>query len=365
MSAAGSGVPVAVASGRTDVVDVVGEPAAGGASPTSLRDAVAVRTSGPSWRRLLVVAACWAVLVGLLATIVQRGKLADSLVYIAIFGVAAVGYDAIVGIAGQLYLGLNGLMAVGAYSAGLLALHATSAPIAGLAVGAAAGGLVALLTGLIAVRLRDFYLAIFTLAFGIFIEFSLIAWQDVTGGSTGLGPVPGMLGGSIVVPNYRSWILFAGGVLGVALVLGLAISHSRPGRIWRTIARDERLATAFGIRTTAYRFLVLAYGGTLAGTAGFMMARYTQFLSPEAFGMALALQLILMVFLGGRGSVWGAIVGSAVVYGVNRYFTDRGDYGDIVLGGVFIVVLVAMPAGIAGGVTQLTRRIRRAGTVAP
>ena len=89
--------------------------------------------------------------------------------------------------------------------------------------------------------------------------------------------------------------------------------------------------------------------------AGFMLARYTQFLSPEAFGMALALQLILMVFLGGRGSVWGAIVGSAIVYGVNRYFSDRGDYGDIVLGGVFIAVLVVMPLGIAGGVRQLIR----------
>ena len=167
-----------------------------------------------------------------------------------------------------------------------------------------------------------------------------------------------MLGGSIVEPNYTAWIVFAGTVLGMALILGLYLSRSRPGRIWRAIARDERLATAFGIRTTKYRFLVLAYGGGLAGVAGFMLARYTQFLSPEAFGMALALQLILMVFLGGRGSVWGAIVGSAIVYGVNRYFSDRGDYGDIVLGGVFIAVLVVMPLGIAGGVRQLIRGVR-------
>ena len=344
-------------------------PATGGslAPAPALGDAIARRTGGPRWRELVGVAVGWAILVAVVAVVVQRGKLADSVVYIAIFGIAAIGYDAIVGIAGQLYLGLNGLIAIGAYGAGLLAIHATSSPVAGLAVGAAGGAVAAVLTGVIALRLREFYFAIFTLAFGIFVEFTLMAWQDVTGGSTGLGPVPGMLGGSIVEPNYTAWIVFAGTVLGLALILGLYLNRSRPGRIWRTIARDEHLATAFGIRTTKYRFLVLAYGGGLAGVAGFMLARYTQFLSPEAFGMALALQLILMVFLGGRGSVWGAIVGSAIVYGVNRYFSDRGDYGDIVLGGVFIAVLVVMPLGIAGGVRQLIRGARsgRARAAAP
>ena len=346
----------------TDIVPpvVASRPATGGslASAPTLGDAIARRTGRPRWRDLVGVAVGWAILVAVVAVVVQRGKVADSVVYIAVFGVAAIGYDAIVGIAGQLYLGLNGLVAIGAYGAGLLAIHATSSPVAGLAVGAVGGAAAAVLTGVIALRLREFYFAIFTLAFGIFVEFTLIAWQDVTGGSTGLGPVPGMLGGSIVEPNYTAWIVFAGAVLGIALIFGLYLSRSRPGRIWRAIARDERLATAFGVRTTNYRFLVLAYGGGLAGVAGFMLARYTQFLSPEAFGMALALQLILMVFLGGRGSVWGAIVGSAIVYGVNRYFSDRGDYGDIVLGGVFIAVLVAMPLGIAGGVRQLIRGVR-------
>jgi branched-chain amino acid transport system permease protein len=86
-----------------------------------------------------------------------------------------------------------------------------------------------------------------------------------------------------------------------------------------------------------------------------MMARYNQFLSPEAFGVALALQLILMVFLGGRGSVWGAVIGSAVVYGISRYFSDRGDYGDIILGTVFIAVLVVLPGGLASGVRVFRR----------
>ena len=157
------------------------------------------------------------ILVAVVAVVVQRGKLADSVVYIAIFGIAAIGYDAIVGIAGQLYLGLNGLIAIGAYGAGLLAIHATSSPVAGLAVGAAGGAVAVVLTGVIALRLREFYFAIFTLAFGIFVEFTLIVRQDVTGGSTGLGPVPGMLGGSIVEPNYTAWIVFAGTVLGLAL----------------------------------------------------------------------------------------------------------------------------------------------------
>ncbi len=180
-------------------------PATGGsvAPASALGDAIARRTGGPRWRELVGVAVGWAILVAVLAVVVQRGKLADSVVYIAIFGIAAIGYDAIVGIAGQLYLGLNGLIAIGAYGAGLLAIHATSSPVAGLAVGAAGGAVAAVLTGVIALRLREFYFAIFTLAFGIFVEFTLMAWQDVTGGSTGLGPVPGCWAGRSWSPTTR------------------------------------------------------------------------------------------------------------------------------------------------------------------
>jgi branched-chain amino acid transport system ATP-binding protein/branched-chain amino acid transport system permease protein len=319
----------------------------------ALAAAIRARTSGARPSRLITLAAGWAALVAVVAGTIEGGKLADSVVYILIFAIAAIGYDALVGMAGQLYLGLNGLVAVGAYSSGLLAIHITEEPALGIAVGALAGCAAALISGLVALRLREFYFAIFTLAFGIFVEFVAIAWQDLTGGSTGLGPVPGMLGGNIVRPNYTAWMVFAGSVLGVALVGGMALRASRLGRIWRTIARDEHLAKAFGVNTTFYRFVALGYAGLLAGIAGFMMARYNQFLSPEAFGMALALQLILMVFLGGRGSVWGAVAGSAVVYGINRYFSDRGDYGDIILGGVFIAVLVLLPGGLASSASRL------------
>jgi branched-chain amino acid transport system permease protein len=302
-----------------------------------------------------VLAVAWAIGLVVLTNVIEPGNVADALVFIAIFAIIAIGYDGLVGITGQLALGQNGLVALGGYAAGLVALHVSPEPALSAVVGAAAGAIGGVLTGIIAFRLREFYFAIFTLASGVLIGLVALAWREVTGGATGLGPIPGMLGGTIVVPNYQAWMILTGVSLGVVLIVGLNVRDSKTGRIWRTIARDEQLAKAFGIDTFFYKLLAFAFSGLLAGYGGFLMARYTQFLSPDIFGLGLALRLILIVFLGGRGSIWGACVGSAVIFGLTRSFRERGDLAEIVLGAVFIAVLVVMPMGLAGGARQLQR----------
>jgi branched-chain amino acid transport system ATP-binding protein/branched-chain amino acid transport system permease protein len=308
--------------------------------------------AGTRYSTLIVL---WIVGLVVLVSTTGPGPVSDSIVFIFIFGVIAVGYDAVIGMSGQLALGQNGLVALGGYAAGLTAVHLTGTPVVGAVISAAAGGLGAIVVALIAFRLREFYFAIFTLASGILVGLIATAWRPVTGGNTGLGPLPGMLGGNIVQPNYHNWMILTGSSLLVALVVALLLRNSKVGRIWRTIARDEQLARAFGVDTRIYKLLAFGFGGILAGYGGFLIARYTQYVSPDIFGVVLALHLILMVFLGGRGTAWGPCLGSAVVYGLNRYLSDHGDYADIVLGGIFIVVLMAAPYGLVGMLGQLKR----------
>jgi branched-chain amino acid transport system permease protein len=308
-----------------------------------------------SWTRYLLLIVLW--IVGLVVVVSNSGagELANSIVFIFIFGVIAVGYDAVIGMTGQLALGQNGLVALGGYAGGLTAVHLTPSPVVGALIGAAAGGLGALVVGVIAFRLHEFYFAIFTLASGLFVGLVASAWESVTGGDNGLGPLPGMLGGNIVEPDYHNWIILTGLSLLVALIVALLLRNSRVGKTWRAIARDEQLARAFGIDARAYKLLAFGFGGVLAGYGGFLIARFTNYVSPDIFGVVLALQLILMVFLGGQGTAWGPCVGAAVVYGLNQYLTNSGNWADIATGGIFIVVLMIAPLGVAGMLGQLRR----------
>lgn len=265
-----------------------------------------------------------------------------------IYIILAVSLNLIIGYAGQVSLGHAAFYGVGAYVSALLSLH-LSAPfpvcllLAGLAAGALGLGL-----GLPTLRLKEDYLAIVTLGFGVIVDIILLN-LEVTGGPDGLVgiPAPQILGLSFrAQPRYLGLVA----VLSV-LVLTLAVSlvRSYHGRALRAIRDHETTAQVMGINTPAYKIAVFSLAAALAGLAGSLYAHYITFINPESFGLHTSILVLSMVILGGMGSLAGSVVGALLLTVLPELFRQFKDYQDLAYGALLVILLIFRPQGLLGG----------------
>jgi branched-chain amino acid transport system permease protein len=233
------------------------------------------------------------------------------LAYIFIVAIAAVGLMVLVGWTGQVSLGHAAFMAIGGYAhAILLSADIPFAPslLAAIVIAAIAG----LLVGLPALRLSGIYLAVATLAFAAIIEHVIGHWKSLTSGYSGLAVAdPTMLGISFAGLE-RFYFLCLAALLAVILATR-NLARSRTGRAWRALRDSEAAAYALGVDVAGFKTLAFVISAAAAGLAGALLAHHLRYLTPEAYGLMLSLQLLLMVVIGGLGTMRGAIVGAAVI----------------------------------------------------
>ena|SRR5438876_2101376 len=253
--------------------------------------------------------------------------------------ILAVSLNLITGFTGQFSIGHAGFMAVGAYSSAYLTVyHAqvwerslSSLVGAGLAhsliflLAILVGALVAAITGLIvgipSLRLRGDYLAIVTLGFAEIIRIVILN-IDKVGGATGFS-----------VPGYTNFI-WVGGFAVITIVMVNNIVHSDIGRALVSIREDELAAEAMGVNTTRYKVLSFVISSALAGVAGVLFAHYTQFLSTNDFQFIRSFEIIIMVVLGGMGSITGAVLGALVITVLPEFLRSLGPMTESILGKV-------------------------------
>ncbi|MFZ0748551.1 MAG: branched-chain amino acid ABC transporter permease, partial [Pyrinomonadaceae bacterium] len=243
--------------------------------------------------------------------------------------ILAVSLNLITGFTGQFSIGHAGFMAVGAYSSAYLTVYYTLGlensltAIVGATVAQAlvfllvtlVGALTAALAGLIvgvpSLRLRGDYLAIVTLGFAEIIRILLVNVQRV-GGPTGFSGAIAPWEGRAVIPQYASffWI----GLYAVAtIVVVYNIVRSDTGRALVSIREDELAAQAMGIHATRYKVLAFVISSAFAGIAGALWAHYNSFLSTQDFQFFRSFEVIIMIVLGGMGSITGSILGAVVI----------------------------------------------------
>lgn len=233
----------------------------------------------------------------------------DILVGIAINIILAVSLNLINGYTGQFSLGHAGFMAVGAYASAWITLHAgPSAGMAGAGVFALAllgGSSVAAVTGLAvgipSLRLRGDYLAIVTLGFNEIIK-GAIQNAEFLGAQRGLGGIEKYTG-----------LLSAFAAAALAIVVVHNLVQSTYGRGFVATHDDEIAAEAIGIDTTRYKVIAFAVGAFFAGLAGGLYAHFKQFIHPEAFGFMRSMDLVVMVILGGMGSMVGVCLAATLL----------------------------------------------------
>lgn len=242
-----------------------------------------------------------------LATPFLLGELA----YVFILCIASLGLMVLTGYTGQVSLGHAAFLAIGAYAHAWFLGRGVPLPLS-LPLAALLTGLTGLLVGIPAIRVSGLYLAMVTMAFAIIVEHVIGKWSDVTGGFTGLA-VPNAAVAGLALGGPRAFYYFCLAVL-VAVLLGLLnLLRSGFGRALTGVRDSEAAAYALGIHVKGVKASAFAVSAGITGLAGALLAHHLKYLTPDGFTLLLSLELVLMVVIGGLGSLRGAVLGAILI----------------------------------------------------
>jgi branched-chain amino acid transport system permease protein len=281
---------------------------------------------------------------------------------ILIFGLFAASLDLLVGYSGLPSLGHAGYYGVGAYAAGLLALHVTSNAFAGVAVAVVAAAGVAAATGALAIRSRGVYFLMLTLAFGQLLWVLALTWTSLTGGSNGIYglPTPTLAGSSSWLRSSNHFYWYTLGVFVVGYVLLKLIVGSPFGRALGGIRENETRMRSLGYNVPIYKLAVFSIAGALAGYAGALACQQLKYFSPDGMSFEVSAVAIVVIVIGGQRSLIGAVLGAAVYYVLHDQLSGvLSSHWQLVLGAIFVLVVYLLPGGIVGGSRKLRARLAR------
>ena len=267
-----------------------------------------------------------------------------------------------IGQAGQFSFGHAAFYGIGAYATGLLALKAHVPTLLALVAGAAAAGAVALVVGRPVLKLKYFYLALATIGVGQIFLILVNQARGLTGGQNGLGGIPslsifGWSFDSLRSQYYLIWV--------VALLLLLFLQRAlrgRPGRALRSLAVSEVGASSLGVRTRNWKLLAFVMSAVICGIAGGLLVLTVGAISPMSFAFSVALLPMIMMLVGGGGSLWACVVAAVLMTWLSNAFSGALEYSGLIYSVVLILLLLFLPAGLLGVLhgkraTQLRMRL--------
>ncbi len=294
----------------------------------------------------LAVAAPW--LVAAVAPGQQR-YIVHVLVYTALFAALALSYDLVVGHVGALSLAHPAFFGVGAYTAAILATRLGWPFLVDLVAAVVVAGAVAAVAGVPLFRLTEHAFAVGTLGFAVVTWIVATNWVEVTRGPLCITGIPKP------VTTLPAWYWLSLTVLGAVLLLYRGLTTFRLGRALHAVRDNEPLASLAAIDPLRYRMLAFTVGGALAGGVGAVYAHYLSVFCPEEMTVALTVNLLVIVFLGGVGTLRGVLVGAVLFTALPEVLRLAPTWRLVIYGGLLLVIVIRSPAGLDG---LLTRRVR-------
>ncbi|MGJ7491509.1 branched-chain amino acid ABC transporter permease [Variovorax sp. ZT4R33] len=279
----------------------------------------------------------------LLPTMGPGGYVLNIFVMIFIFVILAVSLDLVMGWAGQFSFAHAAFFGIGAYTTAILQRDFGTGFWVNLPTGMAVAGLCGLLLGLPALRLRGHFLAIVTIAFQTIVYLALTQWKSLTGGQFGIEVQP--VAGFTSIDRFYYLAL---GVSVASVAIGWCLTHSRLGMAWQAVRDDEVLARAIGLNTTASKLAAFVLASALAGAAGVLVAHHIRGVTPDDFTVLSSATIVAMVVVGGRGTIWGPLLGAVVFTALPEMLGFAAKYKLIIYGVLMIVMVIAMPQGVFG-----------------
>lgn len=265
---------------------------------------------------------------------------------IAVAVIGALGLNILTGFTGQISIGHGAFMGVGAYTVGILTAKLGLSYWAALPLAGLTAAVIGAFFGIPSLRLKGLYLAIATLAAQVIIEYTIIHWSGLTGGSAGIVLQTPKVG-SVSLASDTTFYYFALIIVIVAVVCTVNLFRSRVGRAFMAVRDRDIAAAVMGISLLKYKVMAFGLSAFYAGIAGALLVTYNRVITPEAFTVEVSIQYLAMIIIGGLGSVMGSIYGAAFMTLLPIFLREFADF----LGNYFPNVeqsLLAMETALFG-----------------
>ena len=298
-------------------------------------------------------------LAALLPAFVRNPYYLNVLVYIGINAIVATGLNLLMGYAGQVSLGHAGFFGLGAYSSAVLTVKYGWSPWAAMPVGLVIACSVAYLVGKPTLRLKGHYLAMATLGFGIIIEVLLRQMRWLTDGASGILGIPAISVAGRALETDMQYYYFVWAFVAVVLVVFANLTASRPGRALQALRESELAAGMLGVDTASYKVQAFVISAAYAAIGGSLYAHSSlRFISPQDFGFHVSIALLVMVVVGGEGTLWGPVFGAVAMTVIREGLRPYNDVDIVVYGLLLMVMMIAMPGGLARALDAIGERLR-------
>ncbi|MDA8096455.1 MAG: branched-chain amino acid ABC transporter permease [Desulforudis sp.] len=312
------------------------------------------------WISLVLVVLC-------VPLFVKSSYVLSILIVIGLYAIIVQGLGLLMGYAGQVSFGQAAFYGLGAYTAAILATRCDWPPLLCVLVAPFLPALVALIIGRPILRLREHYLVLATLGFGILAFAVFNELIGLTGGPSGLTGIPYLSVGPLVLDTDRAYYYVVWGFLGL-VILGMANLTASPiGRAFKAIHASEQAAESAGINTALLKLQAFVLSAFLAGLAGSLYAFWVTFVGPSPFGFTASIEFVLMAVVGGLGTLWGPVLGAAIIVGLTEFLRwgvpvvmpkAGGEFEIVFFGIVFVLIMLLRPQGILA--PGRSRRVARA-----
>jgi len=281
-----------------------------------------------------------------------------------------VGLNLLVGYAGQISMGHAAFYGMGAYVSAVATtnmnlcpwsfpwLPGWSLPWVIIVAAMLLTGAVAYLIGIPTLKLKGNYLVMATLGLNIIFEIVLVEWDSVTGGANGMAGIPCLTVGGLRFDSDLKFYFLIWGLCLVALLAALSLVDSRVGRALRAIHGSEVAANTLGINTHRYKVKVFVLSAMFASLAGSLYAHYITVITPKSCDIVYSIQVVIMVIVGGLGSVWGSLFGAVMLTLLSEVLHIMEKFNVVAMGLILMVVMIFFPEGFIPGILHLIRKKR-------
>ncbi|MBN9462631.1 MAG: branched-chain amino acid ABC transporter permease [Burkholderiales bacterium] len=297
--------------------------------------------------------------VPLLGAFVAESWLLGMATRMMIFAIAALALDLLVGYGGLVSFGHAAFIGIGAYAVGILAAHGIGDALVALPVALAACALFAWLTGSICLRTRGVYFIMITLAFGQMAFFTAGSLAPY-GGDDGLTlHARNTVAGLPWLDDDRFFHYFVLACLVATWLACRALVASRFGRVFRGVKENATRVAMLGFEVYRFRLAGYVIAGTIGGLSGFLLANATNFVSPAYMSWQRSGELLVMIILGGTGTLQGAIAGTTIYLLAEEWLSGLTEHWKMIFGPLLVLAVLFVPGGLSGIGAALLRRVRR------
>jgi branched-chain amino acid transport system permease protein len=279
---------------------------------------------------------------------------------ILIYAIAATSLNLVLGYGGMVSFGHAAFFGAGAFVVGILAVEGVRSAWIAWPAAIVVAALAALAIGALSLRTRGVYFIMITLAFAQMMYYIFVSLKSY-GGDDGLSmPGRSTIAGDLTLSNDFAWYYLVLALLALVLYGMQRLVHSRFGRVIDAIRENEARAEAIGFPVYRYKLLCFVIAGAIGGLAGALIANQSSYVSPSLLHWIQSGTLMIMVILGGVGTLWGGVIGAAVLLGLEHLIADYRigwlaslapnyqDHAGLAVGVVLLVIVMLAPEGIAG-----------------